>query len=627
MNETNQNKLRLTPSNPGVYLMKNNAGKIIYIGKAKNLKKRISSYFTKTQFELPKTEILVSKIADFEYIVTRNEVEALILEANLIKKYRPKYNVALKDDKKYPYIKIDLQNSFPRAIVTRRIVQDGSKYFGPYTEAHSIRRTLNLLEKVFHLRLCNRKIPKNNGKNSLYKRPCLNFQIHKCDAPCIGNISYEDYRKKVEQVILFLKGKTSEVVRNLQRQMGKAADEDNFEKASELRDQIVRIGKISTRQIVRKTNLENLDIIGIGRDDKFCCVVILKIREGKLIKREHYFMDNTKGESDSVILNRFLTQYYSYQEDKPSKILLGTIPEDSELLNKWLNAEIVIPKKGDKKKLVKMAKQNAFLLVEEKKLAYLKSAHRTVFAVKELKDKLHLSKFPGKIAAFDISNLQGNEAVGSMVFFDNGKPKKSQYRRFKIKTVPGINDYLMIEEVVTRYLSHLEEEKFEIPDMILIDGGKGQLSFARKALGKYPYKIELFSIAKRLEEIFSVNSNEPIIIPRTSYALKLLQQIRDEAHRFAIKYHKTLRDKKTTISVLDSIPGIGEKRKMILLSYFGSVRKIRESTIEELCSVPGVSKIIADLVLRSLNKNETTCPDNRDAPLNRKKFSKDLPSA
>lgn len=602
MDDKISNKLRLTPSNPGVYLMKNSSGKIIYIGKAKNLKKRISSYFTKTQFELPKTEILVSKIAYFDYIVTRNEVEALILEANLIKKYRPKFNAALKDDKKYPYIKIDVKNNFPKVIVTRTIFKDGSKYFGPYTEAHSIRRTLNLLEKVFRLRICNRKIPKENTNNPSFDRPCLNFQINKCDAPCIGNISYENYRKKVEQVILFLKGKTEMVIKQLQSAMEQASDENRFEKASELRDQIIRIGKISTKQIVRKTNLEDLDIIGIGRDDKLCCVVILKIREGRLIKKEHYFMENTLGKSDGNILNKFLTQYYNFQEDIAPKILTQTNPEDKELVSKWLNAEIFIPQKGDKKKLVEMAKQNAFLLVEEKKLAHLKSAHRTVFAVKELKDRLYLAKLPRKISAFDVSNLQGGEAVASMVFFDNGKPKKSQYRRFKIKTVSGINDYLMIEEAVTRYLSHLEEEKFETPDMILIDGGKGQLSFAKKALEKFPYKIELFSIAKRLEEVFSINSNEPIIIPKTSYALKLLQQIRDEAHRFAIKYHKILRDKKTTVSVLDNIPGIGKKRKKELLKYFHSIKNIRESSISDLTSLPGISIKLANTILDSLNK-------------------------
>ena len=600
--ETIQNKLRLTPSNPGVYLMKNSSGKIIYIGKAKNLKKRVGSYFTKTQFELPKTEILVSKIADFEYIVTRTEIDALILEANLIKKYRPKYNAALKDDKKYPYIKIDVKDNFPRVIVTRTILKDGSKYFGPYTEAHSIRRTLKLLENVFHLRTCNRKIPKENTNNPSFERPCLNFQIHKCEAPCIGNISYENYRKKVEQVILFLKGKTDVIMKQLQNAMEQASEKAQFEKASELRDQIIRIGKISTNQIVRKTNLADLDIIGIGREDKLCCVVILKIREGRLIKKEHYFMENTLGKSEGNILNRFITQYYNFQEDIAPKILTQTNPEDNELISKWLNAEIFIPQKGDNKKLVEMAKQNAFLLVEEKKLAHLKSAHRTVFAVKELKDRLRLLKLPRKISSFDVSNLQGNEAVASMVFFDNGKPKKSQYRRFRIKTVSGINDYLMIEEAVTRYLSHLEEEKYEIPDMILIDGGKGQLTFANKALKKYPYKIELFSIAKRLEEVFAINSKEPIIIPKTSYALKLLQQIRDEAHRFAIKYHKTLRDKKTTVSVLDKIPGIGEKRKKELLKHFHTIKNIKKSSISELASITGISIKLAQTILESLNK-------------------------
>lgn len=602
MNETIQNKLRLTPSNPGIYLMKNSSGKILYIGKAKNLKKRINSYFTKTQFELPKIEILVSKIADFEYIVTRNEIDALILEANLIKKYRPKFNAALKDDKKYPYIKIDVKDNFPKVIVTRTILKDGSKYFGPYTEAHSIRRTLNLLEKVYRLRICNRKIPKENTNNPSFDRPCLNFQINKCDAPCIGNISYENYRKKVEQVILFLKGKTEMVIKQLQIAMEQASDENRFEKASELRDHIIRIGKISTKQIVRKTNLEDIDIIGIGRDDKLCCVVILKIREGRLIKKEHYFMENTLGKSVGNILNRFLTQYYNFQEDVAPKILTQTNPEDKELVSKWLNVEIFIPQKGDKKKLVEMAQQNAFLLVEEKKLAHLKSAHRTVFAVKELKDRLHLSKLPRKISAFDVSNLQGSEAVASMVFFDNGKPKKSQYRRFKIKTVSGINDYLMIGEAISRYLSHLEEEKFGTPDMILIDGGKGQLTFANKALKKYPYKIELFSIAKRLEEVFSINSNEPIVIPKTSFALKLLQQIRDEAHRFAIKYHKTLRDKKTTVSVLDNILGIGEKRKMKLLKHFHSIKNIKRSSLSDLTSLPGISIKLANTILDSLNK-------------------------
>ena len=592
-------KLKLIPTNPGVYLMKNSNGKVIYIGKAKNLKKRVSSYFLKIQFDQPKTEILVSKIADFEYIVTRTEIDALILEANLIKKYRPKYNIALKDDKKYPYIKIDVKNNFPKAIVTRQIEQDGSKYFGPYITVGSIRKTLKSLEKVFLLRTCTRKIPKRNPS---FEQPCLNFQIHKCDAPCIGKISYDEYKKKVDKVIMFLKGKMNSVVKYLLSEMDKTAKENNFEKAAEFRDQIRRIKAISQKQIVRRPNMKDTDIVGVMQTEKLCCAVNLKVREGKLIKSEHYFLDNTFEENKSKILSRFLTQYYSHQEDIPKEILLQKSPTDNEIISEWLNLKIFVPQKGDKKKLVEMAKQNAFLLVEEKKLSYLKSSHRTIFAVKELKDRLRLSKLPGKIAAFDVSNLQGKEAVASMIFFDNGKPKKSQYRRFKIKTVKGINDYLMIEEAMTRYLSHLEEKKVEIPDLILIDGGKGQLSFAQKALKKYSYEIELFSIAKRLEEIFSVNRKEPIIIPKTSYALKLLQQIRNEAHRFAIKYHKNLRNKKTTASQLDQILGIGKMRKRELLKHFQSVKNIKNAKISELISISGISEKLAQNILDSLNK-------------------------
>jgi excinuclease ABC subunit C len=595
-----QNKLKLLPENPGVYLMKGDSGKIIYVGKAKNLKKRVSSYFTKTH-ELPKVQILVSQIKDFDYIVTRNEVESLILEANLIKQYKPRFNVALRDNKKYPYIKIDVKNPFPRAIVTRRIQSDGSKYFGPYTEAHSIRNTLNTLEKIFRLRTCTRAIPKNN-KQKQFERPCLNFQINKCDAPCIGNIDYTTYQKKINQVILFLRGNTDTVISELQKEMERAAEATNFEEAGKLRDQIREIQRISTKQVVTKLISENLDAIAISKEEKLCCVVLLKVREGRLIKKEHYFLEHAEDESIEFVLARFISQYYTQQEDIPKKLLVSTIPEDADLIADWLHTEIIVPQRGDKYQLLKMANQNAFMQLDEKKLSHLKSTYRTVFVVKELKDALHLSKLPRKIAAFDVSNLQGEEAVASMVFFDNGKPKKSQYRRYKIKNVQGINDYEMIEEAVTRYLSHLDEKNVEKPDMILIDGGKGQLAFAQKALKKYAYDIPIFAIAKRLEEIFTVGRKEPIIIARTSPALKLLQKIRDEAHRFAITYHKTLRDRKASLSELDSIPGIGEKRKLQLLKKFHSVAEIRRASIEELQETPGISRKLAQTIHSYLNK-------------------------
>ncbi|OPX26158.1 MAG: excinuclease ABC subunit C [Candidatus Cloacimonas sp. 4484_140] len=596
-------KLKLIPHNPGVYLMKNQKGTIIYVGKAKNLKKRVSSYFNRTSFDLPRTELLVSRIADLDYIVTRSELDALILEDTLIKKHRPKFNVSLKDDKRYPYLKITLKEPFPRVVVTRTIERDGSKYFGPYTEAHSVRNTLYLLEKIFKLRTCSKFIPKeiNNAGNE--GRACLNFQINKCDAPCIGNISYGEYRKRIDQVILFLKGKTDTIISQLRSQMERASESRQYENASKYRDQILEITHVTSKQIMSNQSLADVDVIGIAQYESECCSVILKIRDGKLIKKEHYFLENTQQEKPALILSRFITHYYNYREDIPPILMMQKEPEDNVLIQELLKSKIHIPQRGDKKKLVDMAKHNAFLLVEEKKLAHIKSSQRTVFAVKELKEKLHLARLPRKIAAFDVSNLFGKEAVASMVFFYNGKPKKNQYRRFKIKMVHGIDDYKMMNEAVTRYLSHLEEKDVEQPDLIIIDGGKGQLSAAKKALDKTTYSISLFSLAKRLEEVFESGKKEPIIIPKTSYALKLLQRIRDEAHRFAITYHKNLRDKKTYYSELDGIEGIGEKRKMLLLSYFGSVQKIRDATVEELSLVPGISDKIAELVLRSLNKN------------------------
>jgi len=598
-----QEKLKLIPYNPGVYLMKNSKGTIIYVGKAKNLKKRVSSYFNRNNFDHPRTEVLVSRIADLDYIVTRSELDALILEDTLIKKHRPKFNVSLKDDKRYPYLKITMKDAFPRVVVTRSIERDGAKYFGPYTEAHSIRNTLILLEKIFKLRTCNKYIPKEVRKKVSVDRACLNFQINKCEAPCIGNISYEEYRERISQVVLFLKGKTDDIISQLRSQMEKAAVNHQYEKASQYRDQILEISHVTKKQIMSNQSLSDADVIGIARYESECCSVILKIRDGKLIKKEHYFLENTEQEKPALILSRFITHYYNYREDIPPMLMIQQEPEDSLLLEELLRTKIHIPQRGDKKKLLDMAMHNAFLLVEEKKLMHIKSSQRTVFAVKELKERLHLGRLPRKIAAFDVSNLFGKEAVASMVFFDNGKPKKSQYRRFKIKLVPGIDDYKMMNEAVSRYLTHLEDVNVDKPDIILIDGGKGQLSAAEKALENTTHSISLFSLAKRLEEIFKPGKKEPIIIPKTSYALKLLQQIRDEAHRFAITYHKNLRDKKTHYSELDGIDGIGEKRKMLLLSYFGSVQKIRDATIGDLSSVPGISNKIAELVLRSLNKN------------------------
>lgn len=601
MNKNIREKLKLIPHNSGVYLMKNKKGTIIYVGKAIDLKKRVSSYFNRKSHDLPRTDLLVMKIYDIDYIVTRSEIDALILEDTLIKKYRPKFNVSLKDDKRYPYLKITIKEPFPRVIVTRKVLRDGSKYFGPYTEAHSLRNTLHLLEKIFKLRTCNKSIPKDSKKTEALDRACLNFQIEKCDAPCIGNISYDEYRERIHQVLLFLKGRTESVLREITAEMEHAAENQEFEKASDIRDRIKAITQISRRQIMSNFSLDDQDVIGVARDGKNCCAVVLKIRDGKMVIKEHYFLENAEKESFQVILSRFCTQYYTLKEDVPQTVILQEKPEDEQLISALFKFSFHYPQRGDKKKLLEMAKNNAFLRVEEKKLAHLKSSQRTVFAVKELKDRLHLVHLPRRIAAFDVSNLFGDEAVASMVFFDNGKARKKQYRRFKIKNVPGIDDYRMMHEAVTRYLTHIKDEGVVRPDLILIDGGKGQLSAASKALAETEYSIPLYSIAKRLEEVFKPGQKEPIIIPKTSYALKLLQQIRDEAHRFAITYHKTLRNRKTDHSELDSIPGIGEKKKMLLLSYFGSVKKIKDATIQDLILVPGISTKTAKLIQTSLD--------------------------
>ena len=595
-------KIKLFPRKPGVYIMKNNRGKVIYVGKAKDLKKRVSSYFTKKQFQYKKTEVLVSRVKKIDYIVTRNEVEALILEDNLIKKYQPPFNIALKDDKKYPYIKIDVPNNFPKVEITRNLKKDGAKYFGPYTEAHSVRRTLELIEQIFKLRTCNRKIPKNNKVKLEWERACLHYQIGKCDAPCIGKISYKEYRKRIKQVILFLKGKNSIITDNLQREMEQRAEDKQYEKAAEYRDKIHMINKLGHNQVVSKYNLEDLDCLGFAREDTICCAVVLKIRDGKLIKKEHYYLKNTEGEELAVIIKRHIVQYYNQHDKDIKKLLVQELPEEKKLLEKWLGSKIYVPQRGDKKKLLSIAHNNAFLYVEEKKLAHIKATQRTIYSVKELKDALNLTFLPRNIAAFDVSNLFGKEAVASMVFFSNGKPLKSQYRRFKIKTVDKINDYLMMEEVVSRYLSHLEDDSYKKPDLILIDGGKGQLKFADNALKKYDYDIEIFSLAKRLEEIFRPGRKDPIIIAKTSNALKLLQKLRDEAHRFAITYHKKLRDKKTRLSKLDKIRGIGPKRKFELLKNFRSIDQMKKASLEEISSLPRISKKLAKKIVQEINK-------------------------
>ncbi len=592
-------KLKLLPVSPGVYIMKNTSGNIIYIGKAKVLRNRVRSYFTVAHSDT-KTIEMVSKIADLEYILTKTENQALELEANLIKKHQPKYNIALKDDRRKPFIKITINEPFPQVFVTRELEKVGSKYFyfGPYNDTKALRKTMRMLEWIFPLRTCTRNIPEGDP---VFQRPCMNFQLGKCSAPCIGNISIEEYRKNVNALIHFIKGRNQDVINDFTSRMKDYSAKLNFEEAAKLRDKIENIQKLNRSKNMFFTDEKNRDIIGIYQEGNRAAVAVLKILSGKLLNKESYALNNTEGATLAQIMEAFLKQYYSTKLDElPFRIFLQTEPEDLETLNKWLKNKILIPQKGDNKALISIARENAFNFVEEEKLKYLRKSNRTIFPIKELKDKLNLRKLPRKMICIDISTIQGSDTVSSLVFFENGKPKKKNYRHFIIKTVIGQDDFAAMEETIKRYLTKIEEN--EKPDLIVIDGGKGQLSKSYNILDGMKIKdIEMISLAKRIEEVFLPGSNSSIILPRNSSALRVLVKIRDEAHRFAITFHRKRRKKRTLKSELDDISGIGEQTKFSLLKKFGSVDNIRNTSVTELISVKGIGEKSARVILEYLS--------------------------
>ncbi|MBT4332695.1 MAG: excinuclease ABC subunit UvrC [Candidatus Cloacimonetes bacterium] len=593
-------KLKLLPVSPGVYIMKNASDKIIYIGKAKVLRNRVRSYFTGTHNDA-KTIEMVSKIADLEYILTQTENQALELEANLVKKHQPKYNIQLKDDKRKPFIKITIKEPFPQVFVTRELKKDGSKYFyfGPYTDTKALRKTMRMLEWIFPIRTCTRSIP--DGK-PVFERACMNFQLGKCTAPCIGNISKEDYKKNVNALIQFVKGRNQEVINDLTARMKKCSDDLKFEEAAEIRDKIENVQKLNRSKNMFFTDEKNRDIIGVYQEGDKAAVAVLKILSGKLLNKEIYALNNTEGSSLHQIMEAFLKQYYASKlEELPFRIFLQVEPEDIETINKWLKNKLVIPKKGDNKTLISIAKENAFNFVEEEKLKYLRKSNRTIFPIKELKDKLGLKKLPRKMICIDISTIQGTDTVSSLVFFENGKPKKKNYRHFIMKTVKGQDDFASMEETMRRYLNKIDEN--EKPDVIVIDGGKGQLSKSYNILQEMKKTdIEMISLAKRVEEVFLPNNKNSIILPRNSSALRVLIKIRDEAHRFAITFHRKRRKKRTLKSELDSISGVGEQTKFSLLKKFGSVENIGKASMIELMSVRGIGERSAKIILDYLSK-------------------------
>ena len=586
-----ETKLALLPEQPGVYLWKDKDGTIIYIGKALNLKHRIKNYLNPAGKDL-KTEHLIKNIADLDYIITNSEADAFILEATLVKRYRPKYNIMLKDDKRYPFVKITVNEPFPRIFITRELLKDNAKYFGPYTEVRYLRNTLRDLEWIFPLRSCNRNIPKIK-----YKQPCMNFQLGKCPAPCIGNISQKDYAKTVNQLLRFFNGRYTELLDELRTEMQNASSELRFEEAGKFRDRIIAIERIQKRQSVFNVEGGNIDIIGFYREEKRAVCVILKMKNGAIIHQENYPLTNLDYEEPDSILASFLQLYYADREEMPEEVLLPFAPKDMDKLNSWLGNKLQIPQRGEKTKLIAMAKTNAFNIIEESKLAHLRKANRTIFPVQELKEALKLPKLPRKIVCMDISTIQGSDTVSSAVFFENGKSKKKYYRHFIIRSIETQNDYAAMQETMARFLTETKKEPQMKPDLIVIDGGKGQLSASEQILrASGNNDISIIALAKRAEEVFVPGNEQSIILPRSSSALRLLINIRDEAHRFAISLHRKRRSRRTLESELESISGIGEKNKFLLLKELGSVENIANANRETLSKIKGIGPKIAEKI-------------------------------
>ena len=603
------------PDRPGVYVMKDSSGQVIYVGKASSLRNRVRSYF-QSPAGLPKrTQILVDRICDFEYIVTDSEVEALILENNLIKKHRPWFNVQLRDDKTYPFIKITLEDEFPRVVVTRRVEQDGSRYFGPYADAGAMRDTLRFLRGSFPIRSCSKKISEDQPQEA---RPCLNYHIKKCLSPCTGRISKEAYMELVNQIILCLEGRHDQVVRAMKREMQAASDSLDFERAACIRDAIRAIERVTERQKIVLDSGSDIDVVGYFREEADACVQVFFVRSGKLMGRERFFITNIHDVPDTEILTAFVKQYYYEATFIPDEVLLSFKPDDKEAISMWLREKkgrkvsIRVPQRGDKKHLHSMATDNAKLSLEEARTRAMQEAVLKDAALLELREALDLPGLPRRIEAFDISTIQGTDAVGSMVVFERGRPDKSSYRRFKIRTVEGQDDYAMMHEIISRRYRRLlkqDQKEKQLPDLIIIDGGKGQLNAGLKALSQLGAgDIPVISLAESHELVFIEGQDQPIALPKDSKALLLLRHIRDEAHRFAVSYHRKLRTKRSTLSALEEIPGIGKKRLHALLTTFGSVKGIREASTDEIASVPGINHKLAERLKEALTPDRDATP-------------------
>jgi excinuclease ABC subunit C len=575
------------PEKPGVYLLKDVMDNILYVGKAKSLKKRVKSYF-KDELEDPKTRVLMRHFNHLEYMVTDTEKEALILESNLIKKHLPRYNIRLKDDKRYPYLQITSEE-YPRLLITRNIREDGSYFYGPFTDVTSVRSILKLLKPVFRLRDCKRM----DG-------PCLNYQIHLCPAPCSGNVSKEDYQENVEKVRLFLEGRHEEVLDLLKKEMDQAASNHDYEKAGVIRDQLSSLGEVMQKQKMEFNRSLDQDVISYVNDGDLVVVVVFRVREGKIMGKEDFLMEGAQENNPQEILAAFIKQYYSRPLQVPAEILLPVMIEDKALISKWLSEKISlendviqvdshlvslrVPEEGLEHRLLQMVTKNANIILNHHK--------QSRGALIDLKNYLKIPKIPRRIEAFDVSNLGGNMAVASMVVFEDGKPKKSHYRKYKLKT-PGPDDYAMMREVLKRRYEKLIANDELPPDLVVVDGGRGQLNIAKEVFDSLSIKTGVIGLAKEFEQVFIPEISIPIILPPRSPALHLLQSVRDEAHRFALKYHRNLRNQELQRSPLDEISGVGPKRKMNLIRHFGDLNTIKNASVDQISDVKGINKNLA----------------------------------
>ena len=601
-------RLASIPARPGVYLMKGEADEILYVGKAVNLRNRLRSYFQSSATRSPKVLRLVDSTADLDFFVTDSELEALILECNLIKRHRPHYNVRLKDDKRYPYIKITWQEDFPRVNVVRRMLADGARYFGPYTSSAAMRQTLDLLRRIFPYLTCKRKITGTD------ERSCLYHHIGRCLAPCIGAVSKDDYRDMMQQVCLFLEGKGEEVLASLRQRMEAAAQNMEFERAASLRDQIDAVERVIERQRVVSPALVDQDAVAIAREDGEVCTQVFFVRGGKLVGHEYFVLEGAGDVEEPEILSSFLKQFYHHTAHVPPEILLPAQIEDNQVVERWLSERrggkvtLRVPRRGQKRKLLEMVEENARETLSHLLAREQIERSRALASLSDVQMQLGLQAPPLRIEAYDISNIQGVAATGSMVVFTEGMPAKGEYRRFKIRAVQGPDDYAMMQQVLRRRLRRAGTEKQAtqmswavLPDLIVVDGGKGQLNAALEVLAEQGIEgPSVIGLAKAREEIFAPGQSQPVVLPRDSEALHLLQRLRDEAHRFAIVYHKAVRRSQSLSSVLEEIPGVGPKRRRALLKRFTSLDALRQASLEELASVEGMNENVARKVLEAL---------------------------